>query len=254
MPKDSESNAPEQNLDLGILVGLLITDGCVSVNNGNWRVNFTGTSEVLHKLFKTKMKRIFGVKKFIEYVDKKGVKSTEVNNKSIVQILLNICPTYRTKRLSSGKFPPAKIPSFIENLPVEELSHVLRAMFSADGSVSLGAYWNYNKKSWSLVRRIKFSSHHPIIRKQIYKILMRKYEIIPQIWEDAVVIERHNDILKFYKRIGFVKGVVNTGDSKYWRGIDKNSVLRTVCKTLGNNEFRNVSSKKDVFVFLRKQF
>ncbi len=254
MPKDSESSAPEQNLDLGILVGLLITDGCVSVSNGNWKINFTNTSETLHKIFKDKMKKIFGVEKFTEYVDKKGVKSVEIKRKEIVQQLLKICPTFRTKRFDNGKFPSAKIPDFILNLPQEELSQIMRAMFSADGSVSLGVFWSTGKKSWNLLRRIKFSSHHPTIRKQIYKILKEKYVMVPQIWEDAVVIERYDDILKFYKKIGFVKGVVNTGDSRYWRGIEKISVLRTVCKTLGRNDFRKLDSKEEVLDFLKKQF
>jgi hypothetical protein len=66
----SKIRIPESNLvDLGILIGLLITDGCVTWSGGSWRITFTGKSKELHKIFKEKVNKLFGINKFTEIID-----------------------------------------------------------------------------------------------------------------------------------------------------------------------------------------
>lgn len=239
--------------DLGILIGLLLTDGCVTkTKSNNWKIVFTGKSEALHQIFREKMRKLFNVRKFTEWFDRFGIKSTEVHSKRIVKFLTSIVPTFRTLKLSNGSFPNAKIPEFIFNLEREAIREILRVMFSADGCVCFGVKWNKTKKSWQFTRKIKFTSKHPVIRFQIAKLL-EKLCFNPKIEDKNVILERKGDIIKFQKEIGFVKGVKVTKNSKNWEGFDKNDILKLVVISFNfrKTQLKRFKNKEEIIKFFK---
>ena len=59
----SQNSELKPNLDLGILIGLLLTDCSVSVKfSHHATINFTNKSIDLHNLFKEKMNKLFNIK------------------------------------------------------------------------------------------------------------------------------------------------------------------------------------------------
>ena len=239
------------NTDLGILIGLLLTDGCVT---SKWKVVFINNSETLHDLFKKQVKAIFNHNKFIEVFNRNGVKKTEVNSKRIVTELLRFSPTFRTRKFSDGSFPDARIPEFFNTLPKKELCKILQVMFSTDGSIILRVKWHKFKRKWEISREIKLGCKHPHLKKQISDLL-KKLDFSPLTREDCIVLERKKDILKFSKEIRFVDGVKMAKNS-IWSERTKNEVLELAVKSFGikENEINKFGSKEEIINFLKSLF
>lgn len=245
---------PESNLvDLGILIGLLITDGCVTWSGGSWRITFTGKSKELHKIFKEKVNKLFGINKFTEIIDKLGVLSTSFRNKKIAEFLHKEIPTFRTKPFGNGELPPTRLPTFFKELSSKELAEILKVMFSADGSAVLGVKWHKTKARWVFTRRISFASVHPTIREQVAELLREKFGMNPKIWKKEIVLDEKNDIFRFQKEIGFVDGVKISRKSKNWIGFEKNKILELIVKTfqLRKKDLEKFSNKEEIINFLK---
>jgi len=207
-------NKLELNADLGMLVGLLLTDGCVIPKEG--KVVLTNKSEELHKVFRESITRAFGNVNFLENFNINGVKNTTINNKRIVNELLNFTPTFRTRQFDDGTFPPAKIPEFFGKIHNRELCKILQVMFSADGSIILRVRWHKLKRKWEILREIRLASKHPKLKEQISELL-KKLDFNPIIRKDCIALDRKNDLIKFSKKIRFVDGVKVT-KNKIWGG------------------------------------
>ncbi len=241
--------APESNVDLGILVGILLTDGSISTKGKNFSIELTGKSEKLHKLFKEKMKSLFGVEKFLEFSDSRypEIKRTVVSKREIAEQLLKVVPTFRTKQFPDGSFPPAKIPKFVFNLNQKEKSAVMQAMFSCDGCCCLWVVKNKRWKVWEIKKWIKFACKHPKIREQVFKLLEGLgYEPVVREVNDEILLTKKKDIIKFAREIRFVDGVEVTGDSRNWEGFEKNSVLDFAVKSysIKQGAIRNFERKE----------
>lgn len=243
-------------VDMGVLIGLLLTDGCVTWNgDGQWIISFANKSEELLTIFKDKIRKLFGITKFSEWVDEDDIKSVTIRNKKIFSILTSIVPSFRTQPFENGEFPPSKLPNFFFTLSKPELSEILKVMFSADGCVSLGVWWNDKEKSWKLKKRVQLSSWHPTIKKQVFQILKEKFSIQSKVRWNGVVIENKDDIVKFRQWIGFVNGVKISGKSKNWKGFEKNQVLDLVIESMKfkKKDLEQFKSKEEVLDFLRKR-
>lgn len=238
----------KENVDLGILIGLLLTDGCVRKNK--WKIVFTNKSEALQNFFKTKFISVFGNANFIEISRPNGVKNIEVNSKQIVTTLLKFTPTYRTRKFDDGTFPSVKIPEFIFKLKEKEICKILQAMFSADGTVCMSIKWNKRKEKWVFGRRVKITSQNPRIKQQVAELL-QKCGFSPSIQCDGVALERKSDIIRFAKEVRFVDGVKVT-KNKIWREKDKNVVLDLLVRTfkISQTELNKFKSKEEIINFL----
>jgi len=236
------------NEDLGILVGLLLTDGCV--RKRKCKITFTNKSESLQNFFKTKFVNVFGPTNFIEIQRENGVKNIEVNNKQAVTTLLKFTPTYRTKKFSDGTFPDVKIPEFVYKLPEKSIYKILQGMFSADGTATISVRWEKRRKKWTLSRRVKLASQNPQIKQQV-ATLLEKVGFNPSIQCDGVSLEKKNDILKFAQEVGFVEGV-KVGQNKIWKGKDKNAILNLLVRTfkISQTELNKFKSKEEIINFL----
>lgn len=238
--------------DLGILVGLLLTDGCVTgVSSGKPKVIFTNKSEFLQSFFKEKFIEVFGKTNFKEFLRSNGVTNIEVNSKKIVTELLKLTPTFRTRQFEDGTFPNVKIPEFMKELPIESLRKVLQAMFSADGCVILRVRLHNRKKKWEILREIKLSCKHPQLKEETANLL-RRLELNPKIRSDCIALTRKQDMVKFQKEIRFVDGL-KVGENMIWDGIEKNFVLDLLVKTfdLKESAINKFNSKSEIISFLK---
>lgn len=238
--------------DLGILVGLLLTDGCVTgVNSRKQKVVFTNKSRPLINFFKEEFTKVFGETNFIEILRQNGVTNTEVNSKQIVTELLKLTPTFRTKPFDSGALTDVKIPEFVKGLPAENLKKVFQAMFSADGGVVLRVRLNNKRKKWEILREIRLFSKQPKLKEEISELL-KKLGFNLKVRKDCIALVRKQDMVKFQREIRFVDGVKVT-KNKIWGGNDKNAILDLLVKTfdIKQNEINQFNSKEEIITFLK---
>jgi CTP:phosphocholine cytidylyltransferase-like protein len=255
-------NLPTLNEDLGVLIGLLLTDGCITANKkGSVQIKFTSKSEELHNLFREKMKKCFGCTNLIERKVKRVhknstsiVKDTIFFDKSVANTLLKLTPTFRKKPFKDGTFPNVQIPQFVFTLKPEEISKVLQAMFSADGSVCLWVQWREDQKRWIINKCIELACKHPLIGKQVAQLLIQLgFQPIHRVKSGKVSLFKREDILKFKELIGFVPGVKITRNSKVWEGFEKNQILDLAIKTmeLKKEDLEHFENKEEVINFLK---
>jgi hypothetical protein len=256
MPQSRCTIAPEPDVNLGILVGLLLTDGSVSKNGSSWTIEFINKSEELHKLFRTQVSKIFGTHSIREINDHRSpeIKRSLLKSNSVARTLLQVIPTFRTKRNNDGSFPASCIPSFVFSLSKDEIAKVLQVIFSTDGCVSIWPTWNKRKKLWEVKKLIKISCKHPIIRGQIVTLL-KKLGFEPTLREinDEIVLFKKRDIIKFDKEIRFVDGVKISKKSKNWKGFEKNQIVSLAIKTfnLKKKDLERFKTKEEVINFLK---
>ncbi len=237
--------------DLGILVGLLLTDGCVS--SGKFLI-FHNKAEAMHELFREKVSKIFGDVHFTQRMESNGTKRTQVTSKAIVKKLIKMCgiKTFRRKQFENGKFPPIRLPAFFKKLSKSTILKILRVIFSADGSISLSVRWHKRNNSWEIRRRIELTCKHPKLRSDFFE-LIKKAGFSPRLSGENITLERKNDILKFSKEVRFIPGVKAGGDSKHWKGFEKNQILDLAVKTfkLKKKNLKVFDKKEKIIDFLK---
>ena len=235
--------------DLGILVGLLLTDGCVS---GRY-VLFHNKSDIMHNLFREKISKLFGEMHIHESMQENGVKISSISNRKLVDELKQKTKMeiFRRKQFLDGTFPEVRIPKFMKHLSSEALQEILQVIFTADGSVSLSARWHKGNKNWEVRRRIELSCKHPKLRKDFFD-LIEMVDFLPRTSGENITLERKSDIIKFSNYVRFVPGVKVGGDSKYWKGFEKNQVLDAAVKTfaLKKKDLEHFKMKSEVMDFL----
>lgn len=248
--KDININVLEPNVDLGILIGLLLTDGWV---NPKGVIGIANKSDVLLSLFKNKVRTLFQKNNFCEFTDKRtNVKIIELNSVEVVRLMLNVCPTFRTIPFSDGTLPKTRLPKFILGLEQSEIKEILKIMFSADGAICLGVKWNKIENRWKFTRRVTLTCWNPTLKEDIGKLL-NSIGIEFKISNTDIIIERNVEILKFIKFIGFLNGVKISRKSKNWEGFEKNQILELAIKTfeLKKKDLQKFQTKEDVINFLK---
>jgi hypothetical protein len=260
MPQTIETKEfKEGNVELGVVIGLLLTDGWVSKNKSSWQIGFTNRSEELHELFKEKIKKIFGDVHFTTTPNSKnkGIKVTTLTSKKIGDFLHSFTPSFRKKAFTNGTFSNCKLPDFFFNLSKEEIKQVLSAMFSADGGVTLSVGWRKRNvkcrinEGWEIKREIILGCKNPRIKKQIIKLL-EKLGFNPREDKIKIVLEKKRDIIKFKNEIGFIDGV-KISKSNTWKGFEKNQILDLAIKTmeLKKKDLKQFKNKEEVVNFLK---
>ena len=236
---------------LGILIGLLLTDGCVS---GERFLIFHNKSEVMHREFRKHINQLFGVVHFTERLELNGTKRTQVTSKKIVSRLFELSKmtTFRKKQFDDGGFPETKLPIFIKNLSRSSMSKFLQTIFSADGSISVSARWHKRNNSWEIRRRIELTCKNPYLRKDFFE-LIKNFGFSPRVSNENITMERKSDILRFANAVRFVPNVKIGGDSRYWTGFEKNQILDLALKTFefGKQNLESFGAKEDVMKFLK---
>jgi len=232
--------------NLGVLIGMIITDGSISRKGSSWKIEFTGKSEILHQMFRDLVRKIFKIHNFTETVDSRfpEIKRTMFTSKKVGEILHAIIPKEKI----------VELPPFIFRLSREEISKILQVMFSCDGNVSLWVIWNKKKEVWEIKKWVKFASKSKKLRFQV-KALLNKFgiESLERERNEELLIVKRDSIKKFGKMIRFVEGVEVTKNSKNWCGFEKNQILDLAIKTFEfkKETLRQFNSKEEIFLFLK---
>lgn len=250
MNKDVNTNVLEPNVDLGILIGLLLTDGWV---NPKGVIGIANKSEALLTLFKNKVRSLFQRDNFCEFIDKRtNVKTIELNSVEVVRLLLNVCPTFRTIPFSDGTLPKTRLPTFVLEFKEDQIREILKIMFSADGAICLGVKWNKAEKRWKFTRKVTLTCWNLTLKEDIGKLLS-SLGIKFKISNTDIIIERNMEILKFTKFVSFLDGVKISRKSKNWEGFEKNRILELAVKTfdLKKKDLQKFRTKEEVINFLK---
>jgi hypothetical protein len=155
------------------------------------------------------------------------------------------------------KYPLIQIPDFITK-DKECTRSFLRVVFSCDGGVSLYPRIGHNKLR--IERELFVGCKHPLLRKQYVKLL-KVFQIDPMNKPNKgkVLIRDLKNMKRFEEKIGFLPNVNATGDSKYWKGVEKNRMLKFAIETskmsqpLSSGLWTNFDSKQDILNFLKSK-
>lgn len=229
-PSETIRRTLRMNKELAILLGLLMTDGCVSPKGNSWRIYFSNKSQTLIDLFRDCIIKVFNLNEERVLLGKtsNGFLKAVVNSKEIGNYLVSNFGTFRTLKFKDGDETAAKLP--ITELIQNGCAQVfLQAAFSCDGGLSFYPASRKGKTGdvkW-LIRTIFLSCKHSRLRSEYVKLL-NVFNIsarnVPG--DGKVKIETKNDILKFHDKIGFLENVAVTDHSKYWRNDPKQQVLK----------------------------
>lgn len=247
------------------LVSLCLSDGGIGYSSETSYIHFTNKSSALLDLFKKEIRK-FTSSKIHEQKKPRGI-TLRVFNKSLVDELIKISPSFRTKPcnhfpkcpyLKSGKInlrlkhPHVKFDGLTwSKIEIPEKlfrnkkdkSKFLKIYISCDGYPSIFP----RKNSWSVVERIvAIVCHHPMLKQRLSKLL-DDLKVPYTVKENSLEMRSKEAITKFKKEIGFVDGVEMTGNSKYWEGLTKNEVLDKIIKS-----YDTKFDSRDTFYIINK--
>lgn len=238
--------------DLLTLTPFLLSDGGVSPKGkSGWLIYFRNNDKELTNRFVTILNRV--TKNKIQIQKRQDCSyMVRVNDKALGNKLHILCGSFRTRPCTiHPKCPNIKngrcnistedghhkiiLPNEIfENYNLRRL--FLQVYFTCDGGVSVTTS---KGKYPFLVRKVFVNIRHPTLRENIHKLLIAA-EFNPHVYSDQIRLTIRKDIEKFLKEIRFVSGVKIGGDSKNFRGVEKNNLLRKVVASYENpKEFIN---------------
>lgn len=235
--RDYTPDAIKFSSDFATLIAILLTDGGISKHRLNsWRIFFANSSPAAIKLFINSLISVFGISK-----DRIKIRKVlgryyiaVLTSKEIGKFLIDNFGTFRTLKFNGGNYPKASIPI---NLLVktDTIKIFLRTVFSMDGGVKFYPVVNKAGRKW-LERNISLACHHPVLRKQYWRLLKLVGIESRNIESDKVIkISKRKNLEKFIKEIGFINGIKTTRHSKYWVGVEKNKVLRIMAESYDNS-------------------
>ncbi len=230
----------EREILLARLVGLLLTDGGLSLISGKkWRIHFTSNSVDFVKEFESLMMQLFNLKVAKEYRNGAWKAQAWISRK-VKDELIGYSPSYRTLS-KDGKETEAKIPDFIRNNSILA-KEFLKYAFTGDGTI----IFNIGKARYGFRfdRCVKLYCEHNNLRRQYFELL-KKLGYKPTMLKDAVLLRRPENVIKFSEEIGFVEGVKISG-SGLWKDITKASLLRFAAKSYNLKPKELGKTKSDI--------
>lgn len=255
----------EPRPQLARFFGMLLTDGGISNVSGKWRMHFTNTSGVLNEEFKRLSLELFDRRVSREYRNGAVIQRAWVN--SIIGNFLYYSESFRTQacnsfpicsclrgrkihknkyRVGGRIFSNVRIPRFIFRNK-RYAAEFLRYAFSCDGFVNL--HIGKAKYGFRLDRRVELACLNPRLKKD-YKNLLKLFDIESKICEERLRISRENNVKKFNKYIGFVKGVKVTGYQR-WSGVEKSRLLKLAAKTYSMKNIFRMQSQEQIFRYFK---
>jgi hypothetical protein len=234
------------------LIGILLTDGCVSPKANSWRIIVSNNSSAVVDCFEECIQTCFGqtVRRSLRGKLHVGI----LDSKELGQLLIDRHGTFRTEscRANQGcpflrggrkpcsrcepiefeqiQYPPAKLPEFETGA---EVSAFLQAAFSCDGGVNL--YVARRGQTKWLIRNVYLACKHPTLIHQYRNLLVRlEIENRVSIQDWRVLIQGYLPLLRFAERVGFLPGAIIGANSPFWCGRPKDQVLDLLLESYGN--------------------
>jgi len=226
-----------------LLASFLLTDG--HLNTKTKRVMLICTDNILQRYFLTLIKERYNFFPTSKSFMFKG-KETSVYSKEITEELLKLSPSYNTypRNVSVEEYFKRSQPtlSFLNNEKEELLKEFIRIAMSCEGCV----FPEFARDI--LYVQLQFACSHPKLVEE-WQELFQKMGIKSFILKSKVTWSRVKGLgikeLKSIKRFieigGFIEGVKITGKSKYFKGIEKNDLLKILFEMKINN-FRFVKN------------
>ena len=219
---ESTESIEDRETLMARLIGLLLTDGGLSVISGRRRFHFTSNSEQLTREFSYLIKRLFNLS------TKPRIRNGAYHivvwiSKKVRDEMFSYSKTYRKLAYDkrNGNYPKTVIPEFI--IQNEQLAReFLKYAFTADGSI----IFNIGKARYGFRfdRCVKLYCEHPNLRIQYIKLLEKLgYKV--SVWKDQIILRKPENLTKFSKEIGFVENVKISGKG-LWKGFNKSDLLR----------------------------
>lgn len=204
----------------------LLTDGCL--NKG--KIQLICTDKILQNYFLYLFKARFNLKPTTNSYMVNGKESSIYSN-SVAKELRRLTPTYNTypKDKTKEKYYKGPQPTlkFLKNENERILYEAIRVAMSCEGSIFP------DFQGLTLGAHLQFACSHPELLNQ-WKTLFSKIGITSFIlrsnktWSGVkgLGIKNMKSIRRFIEIGGFIEGVRITGKSKYYKGIEKNKMLK----------------------------
>jgi len=237
--------------DYARLIGILLTDGCVSPKAKSWRIIVSNNSASVIDAFEETIQQCFGksIRRFMRGKLNVGI----LDSKEIGQQLIECHRTFRTEACQAGQgcpflrggnkpcrsceqitfdgiqYPPANVPDLDLNV---EVSAFLQAAFSCDGGVNLYVARRGSTK-W-LIRNVYLACKHPVLIHQYSDLLSRlgiKSRVMLKDWR--VLVQGQVPITRFANLVGFLPGSVIGANSPFWCGRTKPEILALLLESYG---------------------
>lgn len=212
-----------------LLATCLLTDGSLQrTGNSSYRIAFYTSDSVLRDFVYSLLFRLSRYTPTI-YRDKGGAYSVRVCDFHLAKELLELSPSFkkspnRCQPVHSYLMEKQPTITFLDSYDLQTKKICARFAFSADGSISL------DKRG---VSELTLRCSHPRLSLEWQKILMG-FGMIGRIRKDkfswsgvgGVRFYNKQSLKKFLKMGGFIPGVKITRKSRFYAGIEKNTILK----------------------------
>jgi hypothetical protein len=234
------------------LIGILLTDGCVSPKGTSWRVIVSNNSRAIVDRFEETTAICF--EKSIRRAVRGKLHVGVLDSKEVGQRLIDRYGTFRTESCQAHQgcpylrggpkpcrhcdpvlhdgiaYPPATLPDFSSD---SEAIAFLQSAFSCDGGVNL--YVARRARVRWLIRNVYLACKHPVLIFQYASLLTRlgiKARVLPSDWR--VMVQGREPISRYANMIGFLPGAIIGANSPFWHGRTKADVLALLLESYGN--------------------
>jgi intein/homing endonuclease len=128
----------------------------------------------------------------------------------------------------------------------------LRGLYSGDGCIAISI--TPRKEKWRVEYFISLAVFNDKLMPSLIGLL-KSLGYNPVFDKNQIRMHKKEDIKKFYKEIGFIKGG-KIRQSQYWRGYEKNQVLKYVANYMGSdNELKGLKkgTKEEIIKHIKTQ-
>ncbi len=232
---------------LKLLAIMVLGKGTLYLNNegGRYAVRFYGKQYVLHELFSLLVEEVNGIRVRPLYLAGRDTFITQVYSKKLVQMLLELSPTFSTR----SNEPPYPTISYLYSLNKELLKDAVRLLFSVNGTVR--PVFEKVGKLFYLRPQLGLGYLSPVSLLEEYQQLLRGFEMNMTIALDGrypgrgfLVSNSWYTLERFVELGGFLDGVKAVkGDFK---GLDKNALVKMLLHMhrKGQTKFSSANEKK----------
>lgn len=235
---------------LPLLASLLFTDGCLCKTKKTCEITYYGYDQTLHKIFSDLVWYYFKIKPSSYMVRCGRVFKTKYINKTVINKMLELSPTYKTKPAPkqnwSDFLKEVNKPSlnFLKNYDLKILKEFIRLAMCADGCIAV------SRKKNSIFFTLLLACSHPSLVEEWSKLFFScgiKNNIVKGSGKTGLggVKGVEDCLFKFNELGGFIEGVEVCVRRSPLCGITKQKILSKAVELL--KEQRKINTLKMEF-------
>tara|TARA_Y100000310_G_scaffold266828_1_gene278516 strand:- start:9847 stop:10932 length:1086 start_codon:yes stop_codon:yes gene_type:complete len=215
-------------------LGLILSDGYI----GKYEVVFTNKDYNLISYYKSMIK-------------KWGQKTYQIKGESGAS-RLSTCSINLVALVNKFLNKKESLSDDILNGKINYQNCFLRGLYSGDGCIAISI--TPRKEKWRVESFISLAVFNDKLMPSLIGLL-KSLGYNPVFDKNQIRMHKKEDIKKFYKEIGFIKGG-KIRQSQYWRGYEKNQVLKYVANYMGSdNELKGLKkgTKEEIIKHIKTQ-